>query len=218
MKLKAVIFDWDGTLMDSIAKIVESMQQAAIKAEVTVPSVKAVKDIIGLSLPKAIQILFGDYSQEKQEELTEGYKHCFVNEVDVPTPLFDGVESMLKELHANGVLLAVATGKARRGLEAAFKKTGMAPLFSASRCADETHSKPDPMMLNEILEELGVSAEHAVMIGDSKYDLQMANNAGIKGIGITLGVHSVDELAEQNPANIVNSIAELKKVLLKHSA
>lgn len=214
MKLKAVIFDWDGTLMDSIAKIVATMQQAARDANVLVPSEKAVKDIIGLSLPKAIAILFPDCSEQKQEELIAGYKHCFVNVIDVETPLFVGVEDMLDCLLERGVKLAVATGKARQGLNAAFKKTGLAQKFSASRCADETHSKPDPMMLNEILAELSVDPESAVMIGDSRYDLQMANNAGIRGIGITLGVHSQEELIKENPSNVAHSITELKTILL----
>ncbi|PKI16106.1 HAD-IA family hydrolase [Colwellia sp. 12G3] len=211
---KLVIFDWDGTLMDSIARIVSSMQAAARHCQLTIPTVNNVKNTIGLSLPKVLDILFPSASQIDITALLEQYKFQYVEGNSTPAPLFEHALSLLKALTDNDKLLAVATGKGREGLQRVFSASQTEHFFHASRCADEARSKPDPQMLLSLLAELSIAPEQAVMIGDTSYDMQMAQTAGIDRIGITLGVHDRDILNNYQPIAIVDSLAELQQLLL----
>jgi phosphoglycolate phosphatase len=211
---KLVIFDWDGTLMDSIARIVSSMQSAAINCQLDVPTTIAVKEIIGLSLPIALERLFPRGSEEQLSGMLEQYKHQYVDGDNTPTPLFDNALNLLNALKVENKLLAVATGKGRQGLQRVFSATDTEHFFHASRCAGEAVSKPDPQMILSLLEELNVLPEHAVMIGDTSHDMAMAQAAGVDRIGITLGVHDRDVLNRYQPKAIVNSLTELQQLLL----
>ncbi|KGJ87707.1 HAD-IA family hydrolase [Colwellia psychrerythraea] len=211
---KLVIFDWDGTLMDSIGKIVSSMQAAAHVCQLDIPTVIQVKDIIGLSLPKALRILFPHCVEDEINAMLDQYKYQYIEGDNTPTPLFDNALELLKALKGDDRLLAVATGKGRQGLQRVFGATHTEHFFHASRCADETLSKPDPQMLLSLLAELNVRAEQAVMIGDSQHDLEMAQAAGVDSIGITLGVHDRAILNNYQPKAIVDSLSELQQLLL----
>ncbi len=181
-KYKLVIFDWDGTLMDSAAKIVSCMQHAAQQCDVPIPTYEEVGHIIGISLKPAIKQLFNIEDDELAERLVAAYKEAFVTRDTTPCPLFDGVERLLSNLKETGCTLAVATGKARRGLDRAWAQTGTGRFFSASRTADEAESKPSPDMLLQLLDELSVKIEDAVMIGDTTYDMQMAKTMRKNGM------------------------------------
>ena len=213
-KYKLVIFDWDGTLMDSIGRIVSSMQAAARHCQLDIPTVLAVKDIIGLSLPKALELLFPHSVAGDRIKMIEQYKYQYVEGDNPPTPLFDNARSLLKALKDNNKLLAVATGKGRQGLQRVLSESDTEHFFHASRCADESRSKPDPQMLLSLLAELDVTPEQAVMIGDSHHDMKMAQAAGIDSIGITLGVHDREVLNRYQPKAIVDSLTELQQLLL----
>jgi phosphoglycolate phosphatase len=211
---KLVVFDWDGTLMDSIARIVSSMQAAAHHCQLTIPTESSVKDTIGLSLSKVLDILFPGASQRDITALLEQYKFQYVEGNRTPAPLFEHALLLLKALTDNDKLLAVATGKGREGLQRVFSTSQTEHFFHASRCADEAKSKPDPEMLLSLLAELSIAPEQAVMVGDTSYDMQMAQAAGIDRIGITLGVHGREILNKFQPIAIVDSLAELQQILL----
>ena len=211
---KLVIFDWDGTLMDSIARIVSSMQAAAQHCQLTIPTDNSVKNTIGLSLPKVLDVLFPGASQTDITALLEQDKFQYVEGNSTPAPLFEHALLLLKALIDNDKLLAVATGKGREGLQRVFSASQTEHFFHASRCADEARSKPDPEMLLSLLEELNITAEQAGMIGDTSYDMQMAQAAGIDRIGVTLGVHDRGVLNKFQPIAIVDTLAELQQLLL----
>ncbi|MBO7921774.1 HAD-IIIA family hydrolase [Alteromonas sp. K632G] len=215
MRYKLVIFDWDGTLMDSADKIINCMQIAAKHCDMPVPSADAVSHIIGISLKPAIKQLFGIDDDALAERLVLAYKEAFVIHDATPCPLFNGVEDLLSALKAKGATLAVATGKARRGLDRAWSQTETGHFFSASRCADDAQSKPSPDMLLQILDELNISANDAVMIGDTTYDMQMAKSIGMRRIGVSYGVHAQVHLEALAPETIVHSIGELQQFLLR---
>ena len=203
-----VIFDWDGTLMDSIGKIVDCMQSVASDLSLLVPTEQQVRDIIGLSILPAMQKLFPD-SPDKYDDLLEAYKNYYLNINSTPSPLFEGIESVLSQIQANGQTLAIATGKRRAGLDRMLTETGLGKFFVATRSADEAESKPHPSMINSLLEEFNIAPEQAVMIGDSKLDIAMANNAGVNSIGVTYGAHSLEDLLSQKPTATVNKPAEI---------
>ena len=215
MRYKLVIFDWDGTLMDSADKIINCMQIAAKHCDMPVPSADAVSHIIGISLKPAIKQLFGIDDDALAERLVLAYKEAFVSHDATPCPLFNGVQELLLALKAEGATLAVATGKARRGLDRAWSQTETGHFFSASRCADDAQSKPSPDMLLQILDELKISAHDAVMIGDTTYDMQMAKSIGMRRIGVSYGVHAQVHLEALAPETIVHSIGELQQFLLR---
>jgi phosphoglycolate phosphatase len=204
-----IIFDWDGTLMDSVGRIVSSMQKAALASYLAVPPASSVKDIIGLSLQVSMQRLFPQASDEQHKTLIQHYSNYYKHLDDTPTPLFFGVEHMMQQLHASGKSLAVATGKSRSGLERVLLETDMTALFCTRRGADEAKSKPDPLMLQQILDELNMPTQSAVMVGDSVHDLAMAQAIGMDSIGVTWGVHSKAMLEHHQPIAIVDSVAEL---------
>jgi len=208
-RFELLIFDWDGTLMDSIDKIVICMQELAREMALAVPAEQAVRDIIGLSMPLAMEELFPHFSDDERRQMMLRYREHYLVLNGTPSPLVDGVESVLDKLKSQGYRLAIATGKARAGLERILGETGLGHYFDSSRCADETQSKPHPQMLNEIIAELGIAAERALMIGDSLHDLNMANNAGIAAIGVDYGAHSAERLAQASPLAIISSPQEL---------
>lgn len=210
---RLVIFDWDGTLMDSERQIVHCMQMAANDLKLVVPTYEAVRGIIGLGLPEALERLFPHYDLRLREAIRQAYARHFVAEAGGQSELFPGALALLEELRARGCLLAVATGKSRLGLNRVFAKTGLTYYFDASRCADETASKPDPRMLHEILTELSVFAEESIMIGDTTFDLEMAECIGMPRIGVAHGVHDTRQLEAHAPLAIVNDLFDLAACL-----
>lgn len=210
MQYELIIFDWDGTLMDSVPRIVSCMQAAAIEAEWGVLAAAEVEDIIGLGLPEAIAKLCPGILPAQAERLRERYSHHFVTVNTTPMLFFPGVEARLARLRENEQQqLAVATGKSRRGLDRIFAETRSGGWFHASRTADETRSKPHPQMLSELLAELKVPVERAVMVGDTEYDLEMARAIGMDRVGVTYGVHTPERLALSQPKWVAHSVDEL---------
>lgn len=203
------IFDWDGTLVDSPAKIVHCMQRAAEHCGFDVPAADDVRHIIGLGLPEALEHLFPDKPSRQRKVLQQSYSDCFVAADNWPCPFFPGVEQTLETLRREGHTLAVATGKSRKGLERAFGHSGLKEFFAASRCADETLSKPHPLMLEELLRECCMPVQDAVMIGDTSFDMAMAAQLGMSRIAVTYGAHSRAALERHEPDLLVQDFAEI---------
>lgn len=211
---KLVIFDWDGTLMDSVERIVSSMQSAAKTVGLLIPSNDEVKQIIGLSLTTALKELFVAITDEQIDAMLVQYRYQYVEGDNTPTPLFDNAVNLLTQLRQENKLLAVATGKGRRGLNRVLHDSETSGFFHTTRCAGEMPSKPDPQMLLSILAELDIAPHEAIMIGDTSHDLKMAQNAGVDSIGVTFGVHGKQVLEQYNPKTVVNSLIELHRLLL----
>lgn len=199
--------------MDSAGKIITSMQQAAHLADLPVPSAFQVKQIIGISLKPAIMRLFNLLDEEVAEKVVGLYKQAFADNHTIASPLFEGVIPLLTELRSQDKQLAVATGKARQGLQNAWSQTGTEKYFTASKCADEAHSKPHPDMLEQILSELSVSPAEGVMIGDTSYDMAMAEAIGMDRIGVSYGVHEIEQLKQHSPVAVVENVSALARLL-----
>jgi len=208
-----LVFDWDGTLIDSAARIIDCMQRAAADCALPQPGAEAVRNIIGLGLPEALAMLYPGISAADSAQMRKGYSSHFLAAGQEPCPLFPGVAEGLERLAARGFLLTVATGKSRRGLDRAFQESGIGRLFVDSRCADETQSKPHPQMLLELLVATGVSADGAVMVGDTEYDLAMAVEAGVASVGVSYGAHSVERLQRHGPLDVIDHFCELEALL-----
>ena len=215
-QFELLVFDWDGTLMDSAGAIVSSIQAACSDIGIPQPSDAAARHIIGLGLNEAIRALLPDLAEADYGRLVERYRHHFLAR-DNELPLFPGARETIADLHETGFLLAVATGKTRRGLERAFKTSGLRALFNGSRCADESISKPHPAMLLELMDEFDVTPERTLMIGDTSHDLQMAANAGVASVAVSFGAHSRDSLLELGPLTCVDNWSELKLWLTTHA-
>lgn len=208
-EFKLLVFDWDGTLMDSEARIVSCVHAAARDMAIESPADDRVRDIIGLGLKEALEKLFPGTDDSFKERFIDHYRHYFLHEDSTPSLLFPHALEVLNSLAGENYLLAVATGKGRPGLNKVLAETGLQSLFHATRCADETFSKPHPEMLIQIMDELGVEPSDTLMIGDTEYDLQMAINAGTHGLGVSYGVHTVERLNQFNPLGCLDDIAEL---------
>lgn len=209
MTYDLVIFDWDGTLMDSADKIVHCFQAAGRDCGFVALRDEAIRRTIGLGVTEALSRLLPESDQAVRAAVAARYREHFLNVNDTPMPLFPGVAGGLRDLHARGYRLAVATGKSRQGLEAAFAQSGLADLFCVSRCADETRSKPDPLMLTQILAATGVPADRALMVGDTSYDIEMAARAAVPSVAVTYGVHDHSELLAHGPVACFDAFAEL---------
>lgn len=205
-----LIFDWDGTLSDSIGRIVEAMRAAADLAGRPVRDDLAIKGIIGLGLPEAIRTLYPDITANDLIDFRQHYADSYMAMDVEPSRLFDGVRESLETFRAEGYRMAVATGKARRGLDRVLKAHGWMEYFDATRAADETASKPDPLMLNEILQYCGVAPEKALMVGDASFDLLMARNAGMDSVAVGYGAQALDSLLQFEPALAINHFSELR--------
>ena len=210
-----LVFDWDGTLMDSTAVIVLSIQLACRDLGLAVPSREQASHVIGLGLREALAYVVPGLPEAQIPAMAERYRHHYLSR-DHDLGLFDGVRELLVELKERGHQIAVATGKARVGLDRALGVSGLAPLFDATRCADESFSKPHPGMLLQLMDQLGVDPAQTLMIGDTTHDLQMAINARTHGLGVAYGAHSGEELRAVNSRGVVASVAGLRAWLEIH--
>lgn len=210
-----VVFDWDGTLMDSAGAIVRAIMAACADLGVTPPPEERARHVIGLGLHDALRHAVPDLAVEDYPHMADRYRHHYLSS-DHELQLFGGAREMMEWLAAQEVFLGVATGKSRRGLDRALGYTGLGALFHATRCADECFSKPHPAMLEELMEELGVGPERTVMIGDTTHDLQMARNARVAGVAVSFGAHPRDALEAEKPLACVATPAELHAWLRTH--
>jgi phosphoglycolate phosphatase len=209
--LKLAIFDWDGTVMDSVSQIVASLQAVGRHYDVDLPAASA-QHIIGIALDQVMPMLFPDHSPSHHIEMRQVYAqhyHAHPN----PAPVFQGFPELLAELRARDIQLAVATGKNRQGLDRVLAQSGLKDYFVITRSADEALSKPDPLMLQQILQFTGIDAAHAVMVGDTTFDLQMAQAIDMPRIGVLWGAHSEVLLAGCEPTVMVRTVAELRLAL-----
>lgn len=213
-----LIFDWDGTLADSIGRIVDAMREAAVLSSMPVRDDLAIKGIIGLGLPEAIRTLYPDISGNDLIDFRQHYADRYMAMDVEPSKLFDSVLDSLEHFRAQGYRMAVATGKNRRGLDRVLKANGWTHYFDITRAADETASKPDPLMLHEILEHCGVRPEKALMVGDSSFDLQMARNAGMDSVAVGYGAQALDSLLAYEPRLAIDHFSELRAWLGTRSA
>lgn len=211
-----IVFDWDGTLMDSTAVIAGSIQAACRDLGVDEPDDATARHVIGLGLAEALRHAVPHLPQHRHGELADRYRYHFLAQ-DGAMPLYEGARDTLDELRAAEYLLAVATGKSRAGLNRVLDSSGLKPYFHASRTADETFSKPHPAMLHELMEELMVEPERVLMIGDTTHDLQLARNAGVDAVGMTHGAHGEEILRELEPLTLVDDFVALRNWLRENA-
>jgi phosphoglycolate phosphatase len=212
MKYELIVFDWDGTLLDSAGAIVRAIQAACADLGLRRPDDAEARHVIGLGLSDAMRHAVPDLAPDRYQEMVNRYRHHYLSG-DHELTLFEGIPALLAELRERGHLLAVATGKSRLGLERSLDHSGLRGLFSASRCADECHSKPHPQMLEELMSEFGAVAGSTVMIGDTSHDVLMARNAGVDALAVTYGAHPHDHLLEHAPVACLHSVGELSSWL-----
>lgn len=215
MKFPLVVFDWDGTLMDSAAAIVACMQAAARDLGLRPPDERTARQVIGLGLQDALEQALPDVPQSDYARVAERYRHFYLAQ-DHQLGLFPGAHRLVSSLAAQGRLLGVATGKSRLGLNRALDLCGMNALFHATRCADECCSKPHPEMLLEIMEELGVAATQTLMIGDTTHDLRMARSAGVAAVAVSFGAHTREALQAEAPLMLCDDLDDLREWLSHH--
>ena len=211
-----IVFDWDGTLMDSTSTIVKCIQAAAKDLGLPVPADKTAAYVIGLGLQEAMEAVLPGIDPKYYPRMVERYRYHYLSK-DHELTLFAGVRDMLNDLSQQGYFLAVATGKSRVGLNRALDAVRLLTLFDATRCADETFSKPHPAMLQELTRELGQDMKRTVMIGDTTHDLQLALNAGAAAVAVEYGAHPVIELQVLNPLFSASSVAHLHDWLNQHA-
>ncbi|HSN79672.1 MAG TPA: HAD-IA family hydrolase [Rhodoferax sp.] len=204
-----IAFDWDGTLFDSTAIIARCIQAAVLDVGGQKPSDEAASYVIGMGLMQALAHAAPDVPKERYPLLGDRYRHHYFA-IQHEINLFEGVLPMLAELKARGHLLVVATGKSRRGLDEALATSTLAGTFDASRTADQTAGKPDPLMLRELMAEFDVQPERTLMIGDTTHDLQMALNAGCASVGVSYGAHEPQAFVELNPLVVAHDVAQLR--------
>ncbi len=216
-KYSLLVFDWDGTLMDSKAQIVNCMQSAISELGLEPRTNEQISDIIGLGLEEAVNSLYPALKAKEVQHTSQTYREHYLFKDKTPSPLFPGVEEVLIALKETGYELAVATGKSRRGLDKGLSESGLHDFFPITRCADETRSKPHPQMLEEILVDYNTQANKTLMIGDSEYDLQLAKNAKVDGFAVSYGVHGLLRLLKQDPVGFIDDINQLPKWLIDHA-
>lgn len=210
---RCIVFDWDGTLIDSIARIVASLKVAGRQVCGIEITDQSARDVIGMGLQEALARLLPGESDEIHLAAAEAYKRDFIVDNKVPSPLFEGVLEMLDDLKTRGFTLAIATGKSRLGLDNAIAEHDIEHLFTTTRCAGEYPSKPDPEMLLSIMRETGFAAEQTLMIGDSEHDMRMAANAGVGAVAVPHGAHDAEVLLQHQPLMCLQHIAEISDVL-----
>ncbi len=208
-RFKLLVFDWDGTIMDSQANIIDCVREASKDLDLEIPADDAIRNIIGLGLKEAVTEIFPGIDDDLIWKVVERYRVHFLDHRRNPSQLFAGAEDTLREVAEMDYLMAVATGKGRAGLDKVFNYTGLGDLFHTSRCADESFSKPNPDMLLQIMDELGVNGDETLMIGDTDYDMYMAINAGAHRLAVSYGSHTQERLMKAEPLGCLDDIREL---------
>ncbi|HXH04009.1 MAG TPA: HAD-IA family hydrolase [Candidatus Competibacteraceae bacterium] len=210
-----VVFDWDGTLMDSAGRIVACLRSAIADLGWEPRPNEVLRDIIGLSLTDACNRLYPGAPPGAGERLLAAYRHYYFSSLHEPERPFPGAEAVLAELTERGFLLAIATGKGRAGLDRALRESGLRRYFDASRCADESAPKPHPRMLLDLMEEFAMPPARTLMVGDTEYDLSMARDAGVAAVAAAYGAHAPERLLAYRPLACLHSIAELPALLAR---
>jgi phosphoglycolate phosphatase len=208
------VFDWDGTIIDSASTIAECIRDASRELGVEVPETERARHVIGLGLHDAMRLAVPGLPAQRYPEFVASYRKHFLARKDA-MQLFDGMRALLERLSKTH-LLAIATGKSRAGLDRDLEFHQLKPLFAASRCADETNPKPHPAMLLELMNELQVEAETALMIGDTSHDLEMARAAEVDAIAVTYGAHAEEGLRACGPLGCISTVTELQQWLSAH--
>ncbi|MEO0442665.1 MAG: HAD-IA family hydrolase [Pseudomonadota bacterium] len=211
-----LIFDWDGTLSDSAGKIIDCMQRAADTANLRVCEADAIKNIIGLGLPEAISALYPELGDAQRQSIRQAYVEHFLAADQQPSPFFEGVIDGLHRLRQHHFNLAVATGKSRKGLNRVLNNLDLHHFFDGSRCADETASKPNPRMLQALLDEFCLTPDKALMIGDTEYDMAMADQLNMPKVAVSYGAHSIDRLQKYQPTLCVDHFSEFVEWVLHY--
>jgi len=209
MKFQLIVFDWDGTLMDSEACIVEAMQYALADLGTISRTPQQIRNIIGLGLQEAVQALAPEVDAVQQLRIKERYRAHYLTRAGVPSPLFPGAKRVVAELAERGYRLAVATGKGREGLDRALRESGLGAYFHLTRCVDEAFSKPHPDMLLQIMDALGVAPQDTLMVGDTEYDMQLAANAGAQALAVCYGVHERERLLRHAPLACLGDVRDI---------
>lgn len=213
MRYQMIVWDWDGTLMDSTPTIVDCIQKACADLGFPIPSDELASHVIGLGLADALRIAIPAISPERHPAMVERFRYYYLAK-DHELTLFKGARELLSTLKDRGHFLAVATGKPREGLNRSLKFHQLEDMFTDTRTADETKSKPHPQMLFELSDALMVPLDKILMIGDTSHDLNMALNAGVDAVAVTYGAHSANSLRTLNPVKCVDSVEELAHFLL----
>jgi phosphoglycolate phosphatase len=211
VKYRLIVFDWDGTILDSPAGIAEAIRSSCADLGLDVPDREQASHVIGLGLPELMRIVAPGLAPERHGEFVEAYRRHF-RAREPAMQLFPGMRELLEHLSA-GFLLGIATAKSRRGLERALDATALRPHFRVSRCADETQPKPHPAMLLEIMEETGIDSKEVLMIGDTSHDMQMASAAGVDALAVTYGAHREAGLRACGPLGCFRDVASLAQWL-----
>jgi phosphoglycolate phosphatase len=215
VKYRLIVFDWDGTIIDSAATIAECIRESARDMGLPVPSTELASHVIGLGLHDSLRMAVPELQTQQYPQFVAHYRRHFLAREDAMS-LFIGMKELLLHLKENH-RLAIATGKSRRGLDRALTATGVGPLFAASRCADETHPKPHPAMLLELMDELGFSKHQMLMIGDTSHDLEMARAAEVASVAVTYGAHPEEGLRACKPLNCFPTVSSLSAWLKQNA-
>ena len=216
MRYGLIVFDWDGTLIDSAGAIAECIRAAAGDLGLEVPDRERARHVIGLGLQASLELAVPDLPSHRTREFVDAYRRHFLAKEE-SMQLFPGIGTLLGALRSRGHRLAVATGKTRQGLERAFAASGLGLHFTCSRCADETSPKPDPKMLHELMAELSIEPHRALMVGDTSHDLEMARSAGMDALAVTYGAHPERVLRALKPLACAASIDELEQWLKRNA-
>jgi len=211
VKYRLLVFDWDGTIIDSPGAIVECIQEASRDMGLAVPDVAQASHVIGLGLRDSLELAVPDLPAGRYQEFVALYRKHFLQRED-SMRVFSGMKEVLAEMKTNRIL-AIATGKSRRGLDRALASTGIGGFFAASRCADETHPKPHPAMLLELMDELDMQKNEVLMIGDTTHDLEMARAAQVDALAVSYGAHPEQQLRDASPLGCFSSVNSLSEWL-----
>ena len=204
-----LIFDWDGTLCDSLSRIALCLQLSAADVGLPEPSLAAAKNIVGLGIDEVMRELFPGVDSAMTAKLRAAYSAHFIREDSTPSAFFPGVKEHLEKLREQGFTLAVATGKSRKGLDRVLDAVDMTDFFHSTRCADETASKPHPAMLFSLLEEFNVAPEAALMVGDTSYDMEMARAAQVPRLAVSYGAHTRERLLAYQPIACIDKFESI---------